>query len=217
MQPLQEIYQLLRKELLIERRQQFAIGGLLTYLLSLALITALALREEMTPEVWVVTYWLIVLFIALNAVAKSFVTESPGHLRYLYQLAAPESIILAKTLYNALLLLLLAYLILPVYTALLPSPFPRPLQFFPVVGLGCVGLASGMTLLSALAAQARNPATLMAVLSFPVLLPQVLLLITMSKTLTQGLLELPDLAFQGGIILVSLSLSVILYPFLWRG
>jgi heme exporter protein B len=82
--------------------------------------------------------------------------------------------------------------------------------------MGSLGLAVGMTLISGLAAQASNPATLMAVLSFPVLLPQTLLLIRIGRSATLDVLNTGDLGTLSLIILVLGALSVLLFPYLWR-
>ncbi|MEZ4918326.1 MAG: hypothetical protein R2792_04395 [Saprospiraceae bacterium] len=54
--------------------------------------------------------WLIVLFASINAVVKSFVQESGARQIYYYQLADPSMLLLAKIVYNTLLLFVLSVL-----------------------------------------------------------------------------------------------------------
>jgi hypothetical protein len=46
--------------------------------------------------VWNSLYWIIILFSAVNAVAKSFVQEHQGRQLYYYMIASPEAIILIE-------------------------------------------------------------------------------------------------------------------------
>jgi heme exporter protein B len=74
--------------------------------------------------------------------------------------------------------------------------------------------------MSAIAAKAQQNAALMAILGFPVIIPQLLLLIRLSKVafaevFREGaVLQLAGLTLAFNILVVALSL--ILYPYLWR-
>ena len=59
-------------------------------------------------RVWNGLFWVIQLFICINAVAKSFLQESRGRMLYFYSLAHPASFVLAKLLFNALLMVLMS-------------------------------------------------------------------------------------------------------------
>ena len=94
---LRELNALLRKELLLEWRQAYSVQGLLVYAFTVVFIAAYALREGISPQVWVVVFWLLMLFIAVNAIAKSFMGESEGQQHYLYQLGPAGSHHLGQT------------------------------------------------------------------------------------------------------------------------
>jgi heme exporter protein B len=213
---LREIGGLLAKEMLVEWRQRFALNGLSVYALSLVFVSSLALRDAVTPNFWIVSFWLLVMFIGVNAVAKSFLGEQPGQLRYLYQLAAPEAVVLAKLLYNILLMNSLTYLTAGGYLVLLGNPFPTTGYFLVAVGVGATGLACAMTLISGIVSQAANPATLMAVLSFPVVLPTLLLSIRICKSALVDVLRTQDLLFLALLEGVVVAVSVLLFPYLWK-
>jgi len=156
------------------------------------------------------------LFITINAVAKSFLGEPATQLNYLYQLASATAVILAKLIYNGLLMIALALLCFGLYLLLLGNPFPDVRLMLPVVGVGALGLAAGTTLLSGLVSRANNRATLMAVLSLPVLLPQTLLLIRLSHKASLNVLGRPDLGMEALILTVLVALSLLLFPYFWR-
>ena len=211
-----EILALLRKELLLEGKQKFALNSLLLYIGSTVFITALSFHEGVSIRVWYTTFWLINMFVAVQGVAKSFIGESEGQQAYLYQLAHPLSIIVAKTVYNILLMTgagLFTLLLFIVF--LLPAGLDLEL-FLPVVLIGSLHLATALTLVSAIASLTSHPATLMAVLSFPILFPELMLLLRLSDQAAGGVLFTKDLYYAGALVGINVTLSVLLFPFLWR-
>ena len=85
----------------------------------------------------------------------------------------------------------------------------------PAVASGYVMLA----LVAAIAAKAENSATLMAILSFPVILPLLLLLLRVAKNAMDGLersASSDELLTILAIDAVVLALSYLLFPFLWK-
>jgi len=124
-------------------------------------------------------------------------------------------------LYNTLLLLVVAFLGLLLYTIFLGNPIQDTGLFLANLVLGAVGFATTLTLVSGIAAKAGgNGATLMAVLGFPVMVPMLLLLIKVSKNALDGL----DWSVSQGSVLTLVALNMIvaatsylLFPFLWRG
>lgn len=211
-----EITAMLYKEFQLEWRQKYALGGLFTYAFSTVFIVAIAFRDGLPPPQWNVLYWIILLFLAINAVARSFMGESRGQLLYLYQLAGPVAIILAKIIYNAVLLIVYSLLTLGLYLFFVGNPLEDPPMFLGIVLLSSTALAATMTLLSALAAQAGNSTTLLAVLSFPVLLPQLLAIVRLGNRAMQGILPEKYVLFMLAMLFIVLTLSVLLFPYLWR-
>jgi heme exporter protein B len=86
--------------------------------------------------------------------------------------------------------------------------------------MGAAGLGLIFTMLAAIASKAMQQASLMAILGFPLIIPQLLLMIRLSKTafaevFREGVpLQLVMLLAALDILIV--LLSVILYPFLWK-
>lgn len=72
---------LLRKEFTLELRRKSVISGIGLYLFSLVFICYLTfnLRQNViSPATWSALFWLVILFSAVNTVAKSFIGEKPG-------------------------------------------------------------------------------------------------------------------------------------------
>ncbi|HMX40892.1 MAG TPA: ABC transporter permease, partial [Saprospiraceae bacterium] len=87
---------LLRKEMVLEFRQRYAISGIVLYVFSMVFVVYAASVKVTNPQEWNVLFWLIVLFASINAVVKSFVQESGARQLYYYQLADPAMLLLAK-------------------------------------------------------------------------------------------------------------------------
>lgn len=218
---LREMGWLLRKDLLLEWRQRSALNGLLLYVVSTVWVVYLTFQGPPPGRpLWNALFWIIVLFASINAVAKGFMQEPAGRTLYYYTLARPQAIILAKIAYNTLLMLVLAAVALLGYGVVLGFPVADLPLFLGAVALGAVGFAGTLTLVSAIAARAGNNTTLMAVLGFPVILPTLLLLLNVSKNALDGLdrsVSTDELLTLLAIAVIQITLSYLLFPYLWRG
>lgn len=215
---IRQIGWLLRKEWLLEFRMTYAISGILLYVLSTVFIVYVAFIK-VQPNVWNVLFWIILLFAAVNAIVKSFVQENGNRQLYHYILADPIAVILAKMLYNILLLLVLSGLTWATMGVIAGNPVRSASQFFIAIFLGSVGFSITFTFVSAISAKADNNATLLAVLSFPLVIPILMTLVKLSANAI-GLINDTgvgqDLLILVAIDLILLGLTILLYPFLWR-
>jgi len=174
--------------------------------------------EQTESTTWNSLFWVIQLFISINAVAKSFLQESKGRMLYFYSIASPMNFVLAKLLFNSLLMLIMSLLSLFLFTLFLGNPIEKVGPFVGLVLLGGWGLSLVFTFLAAIAAKAQQNAAIMAVLGFPIIIPQLLLLIRLSKAAFNPVLTIPTASV---LLLVALDimiilLAVILFPFLWK-
>ena len=217
---------LLKKEILLEWRSKYAFNGVLLYVISTGFVCYMAfnLNPGFTeakgyPLVWNILFWIIILFAAVNAIAKSFLQESKGRLLYYYSIASPHAIILSKIIYNILLMGLLSILALIIYSLFFKNPTDDHLYYFIAVLLGSFSFSTVFTMISAIASKAGNNGTLMAILSFPVIIPIILLLIKMSKRAMDGLdrsLNYQDIGVLLAINIIVIATSLLLFPYLWR-
>jgi heme exporter protein B len=213
---LKQVKALLYKEMLVEWRMRFALNSLLLYVFGTVFIVAIAFRDDIPQETWITLFWVINLFIGINVVSKSFVGESEGQLRYQYTLIDATALIVAKMIYGAVLMLIMGGMSLLFFGLLLGFPFPSILPIIGLTAYGAIGIATALTLVSAIAAAAGKQSTLMSVLSFPVLFPQLLFIIKLHKAVAIDLMSTKDWLYGFGIVGVSVTLSIILFPFLWR-
>jgi len=213
------VFALLKKDLLLELRQRHSLYGILLYVASTIFVLKLSINEP-ESETWNGLFWIIQLFVCVNAVAKSFLQESQGRMLYFYTICRAREFIIAKLIYNIILMLIMSLLSLLLFFVLLKNPLSRTLQFTGIVCLGGISLSLVFTLLAAIAAKAQQNAALMAILGFPLIIPQLLLLIRLSKAafgeaFREGaLLQLSLLII--GFDLMVIMLAIILFPFLWK-
>jgi len=115
-----DISNLLVREFVLELRQAYAINSILLYLGSVVFICYLSMGLGAFvpgPVVWNALFWIVLLFVSVNGVAKSFMLEGRGRQLYYYVLASPLAIILSKMVYNSLLTIVLAFAGLGFYGA----------------------------------------------------------------------------------------------------
>lgn len=202
---------------MLELRQQYSFYGILLYIGSTIFVLYMAI-ESPESNVWNGLFWVIQLFICINAVAKSFLQESKGRMLYFYSVASPADFVLAKLLFNSLLMLVMSLLSLLLFSLFLGNPMEKAVPFIGLVLLGGWSLSLVFTFLAAIAAKAHQNAAIMAVLGFPIILPQLLLLMRLSKAAFAPLLTIP---LSTVLLVVALDsmvilLAVILFPFLWK-
>ncbi|SHM02561.1 heme exporter protein B [Chitinophaga jiangningensis] len=216
--PIQQTLTLVKKDLLLEMRQQYAFYGVLLYIVSTVFVINLMMGKP-EDKLWNALFWVVQLFVAVNAVAKSFMQESKGRLLYFYSLVHPRYFIAAKLIYNIILMVVMSLIALGASIMLLGNPITNPGYFVGVVLLGGVSLSLLFTMLAAIAAQANHSAALMAIMGFPLILPILMLLsnISVSAFLTVFQPELPRMFWLlGGLDFLVIALSLILFPFLWK-
>ena len=221
-----QTWHLLKKEILLEWRSKYAFNGVLLYVASTVFVCYISFQltpgftgSTGYPVVWNVLFWIIMLFASVNAIAKSFVQESKSRLLYYYSIASPQAIILSKTIYNILLMSLLSVLALLVYKLFFVNTLGDPLFYFIGVLLGSISFSTIFTMISAIASKAGNNGTLMAILSFPVVIPVILVLIRLSKNAMDGLERSASYGNIGVLCAINaivIATSLLLFPYLWR-
>ncbi len=215
---MREISYLIKKELTLEWRQKYALSGILLYVLSTVFIIFISF-QKISPQLWNVLFWIVMLFASVNAVVKSFVQESGNRQLYYYQMTSPLAILLSKMIYNTLLLLVIAALTFIALAFIAGSPVQDSGNFSLAMLFGSLGFSITFTFVSAIAAKADNSSTLMAILSFPVVIPILLLLVNLSAHsigLLGGTNVIRDIMMLAAVDMVLLALGMVLFPFLWR-
>lgn len=210
---------LLKKDLLLELRQQQNLYGIMVYAISTIFILYLAAGRPNATS-WNALFWITLLFIVVNAVVKSFVGEPTGRQLYHYTIVHPLSYLFSKMILNVIYMLILSGLSMVLFRFLLGDPIRNGLMFTGIVLLGGTGLALLFTMLSAIASKAKQQASLIAILGFPIIIPQLVLLVRLSKNAFGEVFKAGAVWQLAGLILglnvLVIIMAAILFPYLWK-
>ena len=116
-------------------------------------------------------------------------------------------------------MLVMSSITLALFTLLLGCPINKLFVFIGITLLGGASLSLVFTFLAAIAARAQQSAALMAIMGFPIIIPQILLLMKISIP------AFSDVIMEGwqqliyslvGLDILIVTLAIILFPFLWK-
>ncbi len=214
---MKQIWTLFKKDLLLEIRQQYAFYGVLLYVGATIFVLYMAIDNPATA-IWNGLFWIIQLFISINAVAKSFLQENRNRMYYYHTIASPQNFILAKLLFNSVLMLVMSTLSMVLFSLFMDYPVKRTSTFIGIVFLGGWSLSLVFTFLAAIAAKAQQNAAIMAILGFPIIVPQLLVLMQVSTAVfvTSVPVPLANILLLFGSDILVILLAIILFPFLWK-
>jgi heme exporter protein B len=214
-----EIKALIIKEFKVEFRQKYALFGILLYVAGTCFVAYLSFKQIVQVNTWNALLWIIILFACIQAAAKSFMLETAGRNLYYYTLISPEKFIIAKLIYNSMLLVFTGIMTFLIYQTLLGNLIQDNFMFFLGLIFGTAGLSGVLTLMSAIASKTEQNTTLMSILSLPVLLPLLLTTVKFSKNAIDGIDRGINLSYLGVILLLNVIvwvLGFVLFPYLWR-
>jgi len=210
---------LIGKDLAIELKRPYQFNGMLLYMISTVFVCYLVFGGIVDTNTWNALYWIVLLFAALNSAGRSFADEFSARHLYYYSLTNPASIIIGKMFYNAILLIILALLGFFTFSVFLGMPAASISMFLVTAVAGSIGLALMLTLVAGIAARAEQNFTLMAILSFPIVLPKLLILINLTRNAMyqaswhEAIKPMFALFALQALIIV---LALVLFPYLWK-
>lgn len=211
------------KDARLEVRSPASLGTLAMFVASALLLVRLALgREDVSVVVASALFWVVILFAATTGVGRAFVSEEERGTRLLLRLTVPSlAVYVGKLIFNVLLTLALTLITALGFLALVPVPVGAPGLLLATLLLGGAGLACGTTLLSAVLGRTRTSGPLLPVLAFPILIPLLLPLVSLTQlalAAPPGATELArsDLVLLAGYIGLTVSASVLLFEHVWK-
>jgi heme exporter protein B len=202
-----------------ELRTRYALNtlGLFSFTTLVMVSVGLGPLGSMGLTVLPVILWVILLFSVSAGLPRAFVHEEETHTANALRLAAtPSAVFCGKLLYGLTLVLALEALVTPLFLVLSDLKVKSPGTLAAVLAAGGYGLAAGSTLVAAIIAQARGKGTLFAVLSFPVLLPLLLMAVELTRNAVGGDpagVALAQLLLYDGMVTVA---GLMLFPVVWN-
>ncbi|GAB4455248.1 MAG: heme exporter protein CcmB [Armatimonadaceae bacterium] len=220
-----------RKEVQTEWRTRVALSATVLFAACSLTLIGLSLRDKdsaaVEPGVAAALLWVVLLFTAATGLGRAFIQEEERGTMLTLRLTAQASTVwTGKFVANAVLLLLLALISAPTLLAMVAVPVVNTAVLCCVLILGCIGAAAVFTTTSALVAEASAKGGLLAVLSFPLLIPllqagvhgtKIALGVGLTPTGSAFALASGDLQLLGSYAVVAVTASVMLFDFLWEG
>ncbi len=208
---------IMQRELRHELRSRRSWLAILLYIFSVVYITYLAFQHDLEPTTWNALFWILIIFISMFAASGSFAGRE-SEMLYIYTLVSPRKFIMARLIYNGLFMLLVSIAAFMAYSLFVGNPVGSILVFFSTLLLAVWGISSLLTMAFAIAIKGGGGFALMAIISFPLLVP---LLIT-AQHLSSLSMQIEPTGYMGNMAaLLSLdaliaALCYLLFPYLWR-
>lgn len=210
------------KEWRCELRTQVALNTLGLFAITTLVVASVSLgplgvAKAQGSALLPVLLWLILLFSVAAGLPRAFVQEEESQTATALRLSAtPSALFCGKLLYCLTLVAGLETLITPIYVTIMNLEVKSPGLLVAALAAGGYGLAAGSTLVAAIIAQARSKGTLFSVLSFPILLPLLILVIELTRNAVLG--DPAGMAL-GQLLLYDASVSIfglMLFPVVWN-
>jgi len=208
---------IMQREMRHELRSRRSWLAILLYIASTVYITYLAFQHDIEPVTWNALFWILIIFISMFAASGSFAGRD-GEMLYIYTLVSPRKFIMARLLYNGIFMLLVSLAAYAGYSFFAGNPVGNSPLFIGNMLLAVWGISSLLTMAFAISGKGGGGFTLMAVISFPLLVP---LLITAqhisSISMHAGADDyLNSLAALFALDVIIAALCYLLFPYLWR-
>tara|TARA_Y100000996_G_scaffold360560_1_gene303048 strand:- start:357 stop:1019 length:663 start_codon:yes stop_codon:yes gene_type:complete len=218
---LKNILTILYKDYRIELSQSHLFFSVVLYLLSSIYIIYLAFQPlgVSNIETWVSVFWVIILFGAITVVSKSFFQESYKRNYYYYYLFTPDELIFSKLIYNFIFLFFVSIFSFIFFSFFIGNIIQSSAFFITLLVLGSLSISNCLTLVSAIGYQVKNNSIIISVLSFPVIIPILLILIKISKLSSSEFsfnLIQDDIYLLILLNIIMISITKVLFNFLWR-
>ncbi len=185
--------------------RQGIVASLLMGVATVVGIGFAALGQTLSAGLQAGLFWTALLFGLFPALARGFIVEEETGTADLLRIGArPASIFWGKWLFHATLYALLSVVLVPLYALLVAPPRGHALGWLLLWLGGGFCLTSILTLCGALVAQTTVRGALLAGLTFPLLLPLILILIAGTRQALEGALPAEPLQ---GIFGYALALS----------
>jgi heme exporter protein B len=178
-------------------------------------------NEAPSPEILSGVFWIIIFFSAMSGLSRSFIAEEErGTVMTLRLVAKPLPVFAGKLLFNLVLLFALNLFTAILYVTVISNFAIRNYAIFAAsFALGTAGLAGASTIIAAIISKANTKGTLYPVLSFPILLPLLLSVISATKKSVEGASfseALGDIQVLISYLVVVSVVSYLLFEFIWE-
>jgi heme exporter protein B len=210
------------KDLRSEFRTRYGISTISLFILTTVTMLVFSAREErISGALYSGLLWVIMFFSSMTGLSKGFVMEEEKQTSLLLKIASkPGSVYFGKLFYNVLFSITLntagVILFLIFFNNIVISSY---LGFILIIFLGSIGIGAASTVISAIISKAGVKNSLFTVLSFPVLLPLIIVGIEATSFIFDGepfskiISDIQVLIAYTGILV---PISYIVFDMIWE-
>ncbi|MGK9477636.1 heme exporter protein CcmB [Melioribacter sp. OK-6-Me] len=215
-------YHLFKKDWESELRTRYALNALSMFILvTISVIMFSVGSEKISEYLTGGLLWVVIFFSAMSGLSRAFVSEEErGTTLTLHLIASPSTIFSGKLLYNLILVFLMNFAITFLFTVLFESFIIKNMLLFLIAFLlGNVGIAVSSTIIAAIISKASSKGTLYPVLSFPILLPLILILLELTKFAMDGnsiVESMTEILVLVSYDVIMTTASYLLFDFIWK-
>ncbi|MFQ5498954.1 MAG: heme exporter protein CcmB [Candidatus Zixiibacteriota bacterium] len=214
-------YAVLAKDVRLELRTRYALNAILMFGITTLAVVSFSLGQSgLPPKLLAALFWIVMFFSAMSGLAQVFVREEEAGTAMALRLGAdPNPIFIGKLFFNLGLLTVMSCIVTPMFFILTDAPTENIIAFLPVLALGVIGLCAATTMIAAIIARASVKGALFSVLSFPVLMPLLLILVRATDRILEGSGIggiASELQFLVAYAVIMVTLSVLLFEFVWQ-
>ncbi len=209
------------KDMRLELRTRYALNAILMFGITTLAVVSFSLGQSgLSPKLLAALFWVIMFFSAMSGLAQVFIREEETQTALALKLTAdPDAIYVGKLLFNFTLLSVMTVIVTPLFFIFTDAPTANLLRFILVLILGVVGLCGATTLVAAIIAKASVKGALFSVLSFPILMPLLISLVSASEKVFDGLPLgniTAELQFLLAYAVIMVTASIMLFKFVWQ-
>lgn len=217
-----KISAVLNKELSSEFRTRYAISAILLFILTTVTMVLFSSKGvKIDAGMAAALLWIILFFASMTGLARTFVQEEERGTSILLKTSTPSySVYFGKLIYNLILSLVLnIFSVILFFIFIETVSLERADVFIYSIIAGSFGFAAATTIISALLAKANTKGALFPILSFPVLLPLIVLCIELTKYSFMpniGLNITSNLGMITAYCGLMVTVSYFLFDFVWE-
>lgn len=210
------------KDLRSDLRTRYGVSALLLFVVTTVTLVVFAAADEPMPRpLSAAVLWIVMFTTAMTGLGRGFISEEErGTALFLRMSATATSIYIGKLLGNIMQAVVSNLVAVLMFTLFLSATVDvgNPALLVLVVVVGSIGMATALTVISAIVAKAGSRNALLPVLSFPILVP---LLLPGVNAMIYGLAGLsfletmPDLLLMLSYTGVLVVVSYLVFEVLW--
>ena len=209
------------KDLRSEIRTRYGITAVALFVVtSVALVAFATADEQLHRPVAAGVLWVVMFFTAMSGLGRGFISEAERGTALYLQLSAPSTaVILGKLISNTIIAAISNLAVLALFVVFIGAiQIASPWILFLVLLVGSIGLATVITITSAIVATAGTRSPLLPVLSFPVLIPMIMpgMNATLLAMADVGMADVwPDVALMLSHSGIVATMSYLVFEVVW--